>query len=146
MQLPSDRAKRPANHHPRIDRQILVNNSDICRDLARAIENELRESPVSPTGEINSMVNMFTEKVLRTATRLHPPPSRRIPTQEWWADENVRRELDEAWDRKEKTWKVWREAKGTDAERGGSKEFARAGRVIKRLQREGVHRFFGTHA
>ena len=58
----------------------------------------------------------------------------------------MRRELDEAWDRREKAWKAWREAKGTNAERGRSKEFARAGRVLKRLQREGVHRFFYAHA
>ena len=64
----------------------------------------------------------------------------------WCADENVRRELDEAWDRKEKAWKVWREVKGTNAERGRSKEFASAGRVLKRLEREGVHRFFDAHA
>ena len=92
------------------------------------------------------MVSMFTEKVLRTATRLLPPPSRRTPTNRWCADENVRWELDEAWGRKEKAWKVWREAKGTTAERGGWKEFARAGRVLKHLQREGVHRFFDVHA
>ena len=36
-----NRPKRPANRHPRIDRQMLVNNSDIRRDLARAIDNEL---------------------------------------------------------------------------------------------------------
>ena len=69
-----NRPKRPANRQPRIDRQMLVNNSDVRRDLARAIENELRESPVSPTGEVDCMVSMFTEKVLRTATRLLPPP------------------------------------------------------------------------
>ena len=69
-----NRPKRPANHHPRIDRQILVNNSDIRRDLARAIDNELRESPVSPTGEVDCIVSTFTEKVLRTATRLLAPP------------------------------------------------------------------------
>ena len=56
------------------------------------------------------------------------------------------RELDEAWDRREKAWKVWREAKGTNAERGRLKEFARAGRVLKRLQREGVQRSFDAHA
>ena len=47
---------------------------------------------------------------------------------------------------REKAWKVWREAKGTNAERGRSKEFTRAGRVLKRLQREGVHRVFDAHA
>ena len=52
---------------------MLVNNSDVRRDLARAIDNELRESPVSPTGEVDYMVTMFTERVLRTATRLLPP-------------------------------------------------------------------------
>ena len=45
-----NRPKRPANRHPRINRQILVNNGDIRRDFARAIDNGLRESPVSPTG------------------------------------------------------------------------------------------------
>ena len=49
----------------------------------------------------------------------------------------MRRELDEAWDRREK---------GTNEERGRSKELARAGRVLKRLQREGVQRFFDAHA
>ena len=39
-----------------------------------------------------------------------------------------------------------REAKGTNAERGRRKEFARAGRVLKRLQREAVQRFFEAHA
>ena len=58
----------------------------------------------------------------------------------------MRRKLDEAWDRREKSWKVWREAKGTNEERGRSKELARAGRVLKRLQREGVQRFFDAHA
>ena len=58
----------------------------------------------------------------------------------------MRRELDEAWDRREKAWKVWREAKGTNAKRGSSKEFARAGRVLKRLQREGVQRVFDAYA
>ena len=48
-----NRPKRLANRHPRIDRQVLVNNSDIRRDLARAIDNELRESPVSPTDEVD---------------------------------------------------------------------------------------------
>ena len=47
--LAPNRPKRPANRHPRIDRQMMVNNSDIRRDLARANDNELRESPVSPT-------------------------------------------------------------------------------------------------
>ena len=61
-------------------------------------------------------------------------------------DENVRRELDEAWDRREKTWKVWKEAKGTNEERERLKEFARAGRVLKLLQRDGVHRVFDAHA
>ena len=70
------------------------------------------------------MVSIFTEKVLRAATRLIPPPWR-TPTHRWCADENVRRELDEAWDRREKAWKVWREAKGRNAEKGRSKEFAR---------------------
>ena len=65
--------KRPANRYPRVDRQVLVNNSDFRRDLARAIDNELRESPVSPTGEVECMLSMFTEKVLRTATRIPPP-------------------------------------------------------------------------
>ena len=41
---------------------MLVNNSDVLRDLARAIDNEFRESPVSPTGEVDCMVSMFTEK------------------------------------------------------------------------------------
>ena len=58
----------------------------------------------------------------------------------------MRRELDEAWDRREKARKAWREVKGTNAERGRSKEFARAGRVLKRLQREGVHWFSCAHA
>ena len=57
----------------------------------------------------------------------------------------MRRELGEAWERRKKRWKAWREAKGTNAERGRSKEIARAGRVLKRLQREGVHRFFDAH-
>ena len=58
----------------------------------------------------------------------------------------MRRELDEAWDRREKAWKAWREAKGTAAEKGRRKEFARAGRVLKRrLQREHVQRFFDAH-
>ena len=70
-----NRSRRPANRHPRIDRQMLVNNSDVHRDLARAIDNELRESPVSPTGEVDCMVSMFTEKVLRTTTRPLTPPS-----------------------------------------------------------------------
>ena len=73
-----------------------MNNNDIRRDLARAIDNELREPPVSPTGKVDYMVNDFTEKVLKIATRLLPPPSRRTPTHGWCADENVRRELDEA--------------------------------------------------
>ena len=68
---------------------MLVNKSDIRRDLARANDNELRESPVSPTGEVDCMVRIFTEKAA-------PPASRRAPTQGWCADENVRRELDEA--------------------------------------------------
>ena len=69
-----NRPRRPANRHTRIDRQMLVNNSDVLRDLARAIDNELRESAVSPTGEVDCMVSMFTEKGMRTATRLlHPP-------------------------------------------------------------------------
>ena len=58
----------------------------------------------------------------------------------------MRRELDEAWDRREQVWKVWSEAKGTNAERGRSKEFACVGRVLKHLQREGVHRFFDVLA
>ena len=78
------------------------------------------------------MVSTFTEKVLRTTTRLSPP-SRRTPMHGWCADENVRRELDEAWDKREKAWKVWREAKGTNVE------------VFKRLQREGVQRLFDDH-
>ena len=41
---------------------MLVNNSDVRCDLARVIDNELRESPVSPTGEVDCMVSMFTEK------------------------------------------------------------------------------------
>ena len=76
-------------------------------------------------------------KVLRAATRLLPPLT---------PNTDVRRVLDDAWDRREKSWKAWREAKGTNAERGRSKEFARAGRVLKRLQRGGVHRFFYAHA
>ena len=123
-----------------------MNDIDIRRDLARAIDNELRESPVPPTGEVDYMVNDFTEKVLKTATRLLPPPSRRTPTYGWCADENVRQEMDEAWETREKAWKAWREVKGTDAERGRRKEFARAGRVLKRLQQEGVQRFFDAHA
>ena len=61
-------------------------------------------------------------------------------------DENVRWELHEAWDRREKTWKVWKEAKGTNEERERLKEFARAGRVLKLRQRDGVHRIFDAHA
>ena len=141
-----NRPKSPANRQPRIDRQKLVNDIDIRRDLARAIDNELRESPMPPTGEVDYMVNDFTEKVLKTAIRLLPPPSRRTPTYGWCADENVRQEMDEAWDRREKAWKAWREVKGTDAERGRRKEFAREGRVLKRLQQEGVQRFFDAHA
>ena len=58
-----NRPRRPANRHTRIDRQMLVNSSDVPRDLARAIDNELRESPVSPTGEVDCMMSMVTEKV-----------------------------------------------------------------------------------
>ena len=58
----------------------------------------------------------------------------------------MRRELDEAWDRREKSWKAWREAKGTAAERGRRKEFARAGWVLNLLEREGVQRGFDAHA
>ena len=36
--------------------------------------------------------------------------------------------------------------KGPDAERVRRKEFARAGRVLKRLRQEGVQRFFDAHA
>ena len=69
-----NRPIRPANRHLRIDRQKLVNNDGTRRDLARAIDSELRESTVSLTGEVDNMVSMFTEKVLRTATRLLPTP------------------------------------------------------------------------
>ena len=58
----------------------------------------------------------------------------------------MHRELDEACDRREKAWKAWREAKDTTAKRGRRKEFARAGRVLPRLQREGVQRFFYANA
>ena len=58
----------------------------------------------------------------------------------------MRRELDEVWDRREKAWKVWREAKDRNVERGRLKEFARAGRVLKRLQREGMCMLFDAHA
>ena len=119
-----------------------MNNSDTRRDLARAIDNNLRESPVSPTGEVDSMVSMFTEKVLRTTTRLLPLPH----GEHRHADKNVRRELDEAWDLWEKAWKAWREAMGMTAERRTRKEFACAGRVLKRVQREGVQMFFNDHA
>ena len=58
----------------------------------------------------------------------------------------MRRELDEAWDRREKAWKAWMEANGTNEERGRSKELARTGRVLKRPQRDSVQRFFDAHA
>ena len=58
----------------------------------------------------------------------------------------MRRELDEAWERREKAWKMWGEVKGSDAERGSRKEFARAGRVLKRLQREDMLRLVDAHA
>ena len=57
-----------------------MNNSDTRRDLALAIDNELWESLVLPTGEVDCMVNMFTEKVLRTATRLLPSHPRTVNT------------------------------------------------------------------
>ena len=52
--------KRPASRHPRIDRRKLVNKDDTRRHLARVIDSELRESPVSPTGDVDCMVSMFT--------------------------------------------------------------------------------------
>ena len=57
-------------------------------------------------------------------------------------DNYVRRELDEAWGRREKAYKAWREAKGTAVERERRKEFARAGRVLNCLQREGYAEVF----
>ena len=78
LHLPSDCVdalpRTAPNVYPRMDRQTLVNNSDTRRKHARAIDNELRESPVSPTVEVDCMVSMCTEKGLRTATRLLLPP------------------------------------------------------------------------
>ena len=73
----SNRPKRPANRHPRIDRQMLVNNDDTHRGLARAIDSEFRECPGSPNGEVDCMMSMFTKEVLRTAIRLLPPGEHR---------------------------------------------------------------------
>ena len=81
------------------------------------------------------MVSMFTENVLRTATMLLPRPSRRTQTHGWCVYENVRRELDEVWYRKEKACNMWREAKGTNAERGKRKKFV-ALRLGSYLERE----------
>ena len=55
--------------------------------------------------------------------------------------------MDEAWDRREKAWKAWRETKDATAERERRKEFARAGRVLKTpTKREGVQRVFYAYA
>ena len=82
---------------------------------------------------------------LRQATiEYASPPQRQSPTYGCCTDENVRWELDEEWDRRGKAWKAWREAKGTAAERGRRNGFARAGRVLKLLQREGVPMLFVT--
>lgn len=39
-------------------------------NLARVIDSELHELLVSPTDEVDCIVNMFTEKDLKTTTRL----------------------------------------------------------------------------
>ena len=73
---------------------------------------------------------------LRQATiEYASPPQRQSPTYGCCTDENVRWELDEEWDRRGKAWKAWREAKGTNAERGKRKKFV-ALRLGSYLERE----------
>lgn len=66
--------KRPANRHPWTDRQNVVNNDDNRGDVIRAIDSELRKSAVSSTGKVDCVVSVLTDMVLRTATRILPPP------------------------------------------------------------------------